>query len=268
MKAALKGAREVWETIKCRTQRQARGKQRQKLRSGSFRNAPILWILEFLIEKEDVCEISLNDIHRSDEQLERDMPLLRCVCACFMAFHGQRLSSLYNLTLEELQSATFTQGRYVVRIKRHKNCKTHGPACVALKAHQFHLIEAMANAHGENGRVFPIKPTGHASKELFAPLNAYISNKCHSSPDITCNLIRKTIESNKFLVQNAESHAAAQISSYLCHGKTATDLHYGFKTDAAVVAEALSVESVLACLAALDLVRERRISLPGPQSNY
>lgn len=264
MKSALKSAKDVWERVKSASERRARMKQREHTRSGLFLNAPILLILEFLMENAPKCENYFAGLKTNLNDAQA-MKLTRCVCACYMALHGQRLCAALNLKKTELQNASLSCGRYIIRIKRHKTSKFHGTANVALRIHQYNLMQRMAKQLS-SGRdaVFPINQSGRASKELFAPLADYIRKKCNENLPITFNLIRKTVETNAFLCQGDQQHVRSKISSYLCHGKKVTDLHYSFKTDQRVLAESHSVEEVISALATLDLVRDGRVELPGP----
>ncbi|XP_034237446.1 uncharacterized protein LOC117642914 [Thrips palmi] len=87
---------------------------------------------------------------------------------------------------------------------------------------------------------------------------------CHTAK----SYLKVEEKTNSFYEQNANGKAQEQISSYLCHGKQVTDLHYCFKTDQAVIAQAKSVEEVISCLVALDLVREKRVDLPAPTDAF
>lgn len=265
MKDALKSAYESWNKIKCLHQRQGRAQQRQKTRSGKFKNAPVLWILEFLMKSEPQCIDFLKDPQsHANERAARE--LLICVNATYMSLHGQRLCSVLNLTQEELLNAICVHGRYILRIQKHKSVRHHGPSALALRSHQFELLQGMADLYGgENGLVFPIHQTGRACKQLFRPLNEYMKKKCSESPEMSFNLIRKTLETNSFLVEGCNDKARENINTYLCHGKAVTALHYAFKTDQQVISQARIVEAVFANLAALDLVRDKKVPLPGPQ---
>jgi len=263
MKASLQAACESWSKIKAVAQRQGRAGQREKTRSGKFQNAPILLILEFLKKYAPICEKFCEDPEAEigDGSLRA---LTICVCALYMCLHGQRLCAVLNLTQSELRDAICTNSRYILRIHQHKSFRHHGPSAIALRKHQYQLLQAMADLYGQNGNVFPSDSTGKACKHLFAPVNEFIKKKCIESQDITFNLFRKTVETNAFLVQSRGGKDRENINTYLCHGKSVTALHYAFKTDEEVVNQARSVEAVIAGLAALDIVREKRVILPNP----
>ena len=262
LKAQLKTIREIWLRLKGDTQRLARRKQRAVTRSGQFANAPILWIIQFLNQSGKKCDKLMKDPLMESAHL---LETVRCVCATYLALHGQRLSSILNLTLKEINAANYTQGRFVLRIQNHKTSKTSGPASIALKPHQYKLIKFMAETYGGKGRgdkAFPIRESGRTSSILFKPLNAFIRSRSgHQDTAITCNKIRKTIESNKYLVGGESSEKSRAVSSYLMHGKNVTDLHYSFKTDYMVVYEGRLVESVVSSLVFLDLVRDGTVPL-------
>ena len=269
MKSDLRNAREAWDLIKCKTQRVARAKQRVKTRSGQFQNAPMLAIADFLIENTPKCDQILLHHDRPELDSKSDIELVRCVCALFMALHGARLCAVLNLAKKELVDALCFNGRYILRIFKHKSARFHGPCSLALRPHQFRMLQAMSDFYGKGDKVFPINESGRACKELFAPFCAFFRKKYNlDPPDMTFNLVRKTIETNAFLEQSANIKARDAVSSYLCHGKQVTALHYAFKTEHAVVSEAKHVEEIVTCLVALDLVREKRIRLPKPLGKF
>lgn len=267
MSNAVRSARDCWNLLKCKLQRAARAKQRQTLQAGHFQNAPIAWTLEFLAVEAPICEKGMSDVNFEDTP--RLSAMSRCVAACYMALHGQRLCAVLNMKRVELEHAINSHGRYIVRIYKHKTARFHGASAVALRPHQYHFLRQMSDCFSRNENVFAIHDTGRASKELFAPLRTYISRKYHvDPPDITFNLFRKTIETNSYLTTNSKEECERNINSYLCHGKQVTDLHYRHKSDALVVQQCGSVETVLGSLAALDQVREGRVALPGPLGEY
>lgn len=267
LKPQLKSVREVWQRLKTDAERRARRRQRAVTRSGRYANAPILWILQFLKKHAEKCEKYIEDPDLQTPQLEE---MVRCVCAIYFAIHGQRLCALLNVTAKEVFEANYTQGRFVIRVADHKTRESSGPACVAFKSHQYNLIKLMAESYGRDGRAFPIRNSGQASANLFRPLNAFLcaKSKAASLPTVTCNAIRKTIESNKHLVGDSQSDNNRAITSYLCHGKQVTDLHYAYKTDQVVVAQSRLVESVVSSLAALDLVRDNAVRLAEPKGAF
>lgn len=263
MKDAIRNAKECWNHIKCKVQRSARAEQRAITQGGNFQNAPILWLLEFAATFAPKCENIMTDSAFGGSQQDRD--ITRAVAACYMALHGQRLCAVLNLKKSELSNAVKSNGRYVVRIHEHKTAQSGGPAAVAFRPRQYWLIRNMADYYSHGERAFPISPSGRASKELFGPVANYIKTTYNVDiPDLTPNLVRKTIETNSFLAPSATDRHPLSVSNYLCHGKEVTDLFYRHKTDALIADQSRCVEQVVFCLAALDLVRNGRVSLPGP----
>lgn len=258
-KKALLSAKDSWEHIKMQNQRNARVTQRRKIKAGNFQNAPILRILQFLNEFAPKCEKDTFCL-----ETNRGKATLLCVGAIYLALHGQRLCSCLNMTTEELNKAVCSKGRFVVRVASHKTAKFSGPAAIALKPHQYHLLTKIGEKCAVAGRPFGSAASGRACVQLFAPLNEYVHEKFPGAPCVTFNLIRKTISTNSFLVKK-EGLAAAEglVNTYLCHGKQVTDLHYSFLTDEKVISQARAVEEVIAALAALDLVRGEAVTTPG-----
>ena len=263
MKEGLKHSKEVWDNLHRKSQKSARALQREKTRSGKFQNAPILCILRFMMQTaRNLGEEFSSQPAAKPTICELPKELLVCLSACYLAIHGQRLCAAQNLKLNEINDAKNVQGRFVVRIQKHKSFRFHGAAAIALRPHQYATIKAMAELYGHQGHAFPRVGPGTGCGDLLRPLQRHLTSRFSDLPPITFNAIRKTIESNKFLVSGGD-RAKSKITSYLMHGRQVTELHYAFKTDENVVLESRLVEEVLSNLAVLDLIREGRVRLGG-----
>lgn len=264
----LERVADVWAKLKREQNRIARSDQRAKIRSGAFINAPITIILEFLCEVSRAYKDLISDSNTAPLmgfQAPSAFIALQAAVSCIMALHGSRLCTALNMTVGEVLDAVSVNGRYVLRIQRHKTARTSGPAAIALSPGQYRIVKCLASlklgSEGKSATVLP-KLTGRASQILFHQVNKFIADRVEGMPSMTFNLVRKTIHSNEFLIDQGKGSASDRISSYLCHGKPVVSLHYAFKSDRAVAADGALVEEVVSTLAVLDLVRSEKITLP------
>lgn len=270
----LERVADVWAGLKRTHERTARREQRVKVRTGKFKNAPIHLILKYLchvssLHEDIICPPGGLDVMM--ESAEPYLHTLNCATACILALHGARLCTALNLAASEVMSALPMNGRFILRVMRHKTAKSSGPAAVALTPGQYRILQCLARlrvqSDGENCNVLP-RLAGRACRILFQDVNEFISERVAGTDALTFNSVRKTIHSNEFLIGQNSSQIGESVSNYLCHGKGVATQHYTFRSDKAVLADALNVESIVSTLAVLDLVREGSINLPRHHGTY
>ena len=257
----LAAVREVWTRLKQRHEREARHVQREAVRGGQLRNAPVKLMCDFLI-----ANSALSDLHT--ELLPSERSTADCVVATVLALHGQRLCAALNLTAGEVLDAAPVHGNSrIIRVQDHKTRRSHGPAAICLREREYRLFRSLARQRATlAGRSAPLltAPAGKGCQTLFSPLNEYITRELPDWQGLTFNLVRKTIESNVHLAPCSSRHVAGtQVNAYLLHGKEVTALYYAYRSDTQVAAEALAVQSILTALVVLDLVRDGQLQLPG-----
>lgn len=271
----LQQVAEVWSKLKNQYEKTARQNQRCLVRAGRFQNAPIRLILQYLCEFAEKFDEHVKEGQTSVNLSSPSDPLI-CAVACILALHGARLVCALNMKVSEVRdAATPTNNRHVIRVARHKTARFSGPAPLALTQGQYRLIKALADLRSRGDgekRDVPLLPklSGRACQVLFKDANAYLALHAPGVKPLTFNMIRKTVHSNEFLISGEAEGSVAKknVSTYLCHGRGVASMHYTFRSDKAVVAEAASVEAVVATLAALDMIRDGTIPLPGCHGKY
>lgn len=263
---ALNEVRDIWKSIKQRFDKMSRQEQRTKVRAGQFRNAHVYMILEYLCDNSTRVErimerakVSVNRVSSSD------LKLLQCTVAVILALNGQRLVSAISLKVSEVREAKRREGLYIIRVASHKTSRQHGPASFALTPLQYDIVFGLADyvgkMRGPEAKVLDA-PQGSACKALFSSLNEYVIKKGENWDAFTFNVLRKTIESNVHLTSGSTTETRDRVNSYLCHGRSATELYYRYKSDAVVAADSRLLQSILAQLIVLDLARENKLELP------
>lgn len=265
LKTKIAAVKDVWAQMKRKDAKEARVEQRLKIRSEGFRDAPVMEMVNFLRDFSRKVEVISNDWDRHVTIFPEELSIMQCYVATVLSLHGQRLCAALELTTGEVLSASEVLGRFVIRIKKHKTARFHGPATVCLRALHYHVLKKLAEFRSHRGETKLLHAApGKASRSLFAPLDAYIRMNYSSFPGTTFNLVRRTLESNAHLaVAGGTDRARADINQYLNHGRGVSELYYRYRTDDHVASEAEVVESVLSQLLSLDMARYRQLDLPS-----
>lgn len=269
-KPRIQSAKDVWLSLKRTDERVARSLQRAKVRNGSYRDVHVKSLFDFLCindHKVDAIIKSWGDQLFADSPTPHDMDLVQAYCALILAMHGQRLCAALNLTARAVTDAVRASGVHVMRIVNHKTSRTSGPAAVGLRPSHYRVFRALARLriaqHGSDAKLLQA-PKNRASKVIFAPVDRHVAAIHPGWEGLTFNALRVTLETHSYLA-NSSSVATDPdkcVSSYLMHSKKVTDLHYSFRSDSRVAAEAYSVQGVLAQLLLMDLARARLIAPP------
>lgn len=166
-----------------------------------------------------------------------DYGIILTVLAVAMMLQGCRLSALVGLTVMEVTvGAKLHLGEYIVRISTQKTAGTSGPASVVLNAYQHamfgRLCAIKARLGLETERVFTTHHGSEPSSEfLFGAVNKFITLRLGRATKLTCNHVRKTLESSVYLSGDSSREVQDGVTQFLMHGKAVSDLHYSFRTD-------------------------------------
>lgn len=235
-----------WNLLKRKTEKKGRLLQRRKMLTQPFCDAPVYFTALFIHEKTMSGEVEqcLRDV-KSHSACDSDVRLILCVIASVLALHGQRKVSALGLTFEEIEKASYYNGRHVVRIEANKTGDAFGPSVLALKRGQYDLMKRYAEGrHCKPHDAILADLRGRRCSSYFKPLEEFIAEKSgdKKAPKVTFNWFRKTLETNRKL--GASSHDSSLVTSYLSHSKDVSKKHYEYKTDSIIFSEAQEVESV------------------------
>lgn len=271
--AALK----EWKILRKKLDRDSRRLQSLRVKQLGFTGAPILDICRYL---NDYTAMALDrDFVLVEERVERKARFtasdtqaykrLICYLCTVIALHGQRKGATFSLTAGEIFAATAFEGAYIVSIAKHKTDYVSGPVYLAVKRHQYTALQRMARVRialggGPNAPVIA-GLSGREPTDPFSPLETALEEKAKVPIAVTFNLIRKTAESSKGLLENAGNSAAKAadpVSSYLAHGDGVVRLHYNFRTTQQILAEARALDRVHARCVLLSMGARRELPLP------
>lgn len=266
-KSRVQSVLAVWADLKRRQEKRARADQRQKIRAGQLTSVPIKGIFDYLLEFSCKAEKIIERCKNKSALNKTDEAIVNSVVAVILATHGQRLCAAINLRAAEVLNAVGKDGCHVVRISRHKTAKQMGPAAIALRPHHFGVLKALAELRirltKERDPTLLPQVGGDVCKTYFRHVNVELARVYPGWTTLTFNLVRKTLETNSYLSGCVQAESSTQVSQYLCHGREITSLFYRFWDDAAVVADASKVESVLVQMLCMDLVRDGVVKLPA-----
>lgn len=255
----LKSTRRHWFNLKKKFEKLARKQQRTKMVSSQFREAPVALMACYLNEfwSSGQQKIMVEAIRQKSCNNDQ-MKIILCVMACVLALHGQRNISVINMTNEEVQSASYFNGRYIVRIARNKTYAAFGPSAVALKKHQYELFKQVCDARDmKPSDIVMSDLKGGMTKNFFKPLQIYLLEREDEKWSLNFNLFRSTIETNR--KKCAVMKAGTKTCSYLNHSPDVAGKHYEYKTDAVVVSEYIEVETILFQITLLWCLKKRQI---------
>ena len=280
-KGRLRAAAEQWRDTKRKADRQCRALQRVDMMSGELPAVSISAVCRYLQHLVDFQITAMLQNLQTLPQGCREVPVpqrrdwntMLCYVAILFMLNGQRLCAALGLTLDEVDAARVHGSRAVLRVGRHKTCRTSGAAGVVLKSHQLDFLRHFVAARrrldtparqvlvGVSGRPGPSR--------ILHPFHIFVSSQI--LPDVsnlgewadhagagrpTHKLVRKVIETSTYLVSDQDALGARERTAmHLCHGEKAIALHYRYKTDDAVLDAGRTVESILSQLAALELVQ-------------
>lgn len=269
---SLRGAAKAWLEIKQRCDNRARGEQRTAIMNGVLSEAPVSEIIGFLdhMSRSGRIQAAINNLKENLPFCSSLVPIelqpawreLLCVLATYLLLQCVRLSAATNLTLSEVRNATQLNGQYIVRIKTHKTAKTFGSAAVVLKHHQYQLFVTFCELRDRlnfNSQTVLVSTAGGEPRNLFGSLQQFLQNRMKTPIGITFNLMRKTVETNTFLLDQTHSQLNENlVSNYLLHGTRVTDLHYKFRSDALVCGLAAKCEEVLCQIVLSGLITDEQ----------
>lgn len=142
------------------------------------------------------------------------------------------------MTTEQLQAASQHSGYYIIRVAKHKTAESNGPCPLVLDAYQAEALRSLVAVKQRLGVSPDLVFTTHRgsvpkSEYLFGPLNKALSVSRGQVTRLLCGVVRKTIESNAFLVAGSKrDEVSSGISEFLMHSSDkVVNTHYRYRTD-------------------------------------
>lgn len=263
-------AAEDWKRLKSCSDKTSRQEQKLKVMQGNLPNLPLLEICRIFQDLTlTVIPVALKEIRENLPECSKEVPAklriywrdVTTFIATLFLLHGQRLCVVLECKIQEVQSATFSQGFAIIRVRQHKTAKA-GPAAVAIRMQHYQILRDFAAIRESMSTGKPqllISPLGGAASHILSGLQDVLSTRCPSSPEVSHKSMRKVIETNGYLLGQRATQAAAEqsdVNRYLCHGRDVTNLHYKYRTDAYVISASQSVETILTQILATEYFKK------------
>lgn len=274
-----------WRDVKREFDRKSRALHRVEAMSG---RAPCLDIYQILSYMDDLRQRHGDRILRELSGLKsgfREVPLhlqehwrgANCLIGCFLLLQGQRLATVQGMTMGEVERATSCLGRRVVRISSNKTFSTSGAACIAVPCHQYTFMESFLEIRRK--MLTPetsllVSVNGKHVGNVIAPLQKYMASRhrlqtgqdLDSDQIVTNKMMRRAIETHLYLLPTFDlKETQDRVALHLCHGEKAVAAHYRYKTDVSVVMGSQSVQSVVALILSIDLVKRLHLLPQDPK---
>lgn len=260
-KPTIKKLLRFWVSFKNDSEKRARIDQRRKINSEVETETSILDIivaLNKLAQEVDIkrrLQILQNIPARSTripENFVAHWRLVNCILGTYLMLQGARLWTALGLKIGEIYTACKHSGSYILRIACNKTASWKGHAVVALKESQFALFREFAQIRQnlDMGTELLVTATGRPAVNILDPLIKVLGYP------VTFNMVRKTIETNCFMIEENSGQNRQEVASYLCHSTRVADTYYRFKSNAALISEARRVESILSQVLACEIVKK------------
>lgn len=279
-----------WGTLKAHAFKQAASDQRRKMLQTPLSDwsdmYPVTHTLDYLnLVREAMIDAGEHNVMpvpgrnpgraQGRSRLTLDLATLRSACGLAAALSGCRLGVLLNLTRLELSLEKKWQGIHVLSVKNHKTARYHGDARILLRPHQLRMYELLAakaakEAPAQADYVFGISPkAGRASEIVFGAFNTFLAGRLGQRVvprPFLLNNARKACETFKYLLSGSgrddQCGAAARraITSFLMHTDKTSGHYYVNVSLGDIVNAFRSLNSLIAILALLELIRDKRIT--------
>jgi len=265
---------EHWNCMKRTFHRKARNAQRVKLANTPVEDwqvmFPVSLTLDYLakarktfLTEDDRSENRFGDLNKQDT-----IRALRSACALIIVLNGCRQVVALRLAPANLKEATTWDGCYIVRVNSHKTKNFYGPARLVLRPHQYKLLTLLAELVNDRNTVFGVPDVhGSAAEVLFQDFNDYVAETTGRAFFMRFNNGRKVAESYCHLVEglpkNSQGLAPSDVvAKFLMHSRGTRDLFYKTLTESEMVNLCRTYQSLLAVLAALELLRDGKVYVP------
>lgn len=259
-KPTIKKILRFWVAFKNDYEKRARIDQRRKLNSEVETETSILDIVVALNKLNQDFDIRrrlriLSQIPRNSKRIpepfEEHWKVVTCVLGVFLMLQGARLWTALGLKTGEIYTACKHSGTFILRIACNKTANWKGHAVVALKETQYAIFRQFAEIRQnlDMGNELLVTTTGRPATNLLNPIIKILGYP------ITFNMVRKTIETNCYVIEENSVQNRQEVASYLCHSTRVADTYYRFKSNAALISEAKRVESILSQVLACEIVK-------------
>lgn len=286
---------ETWSFLKSHAGRQASSDQRKKMLETPMEDwthlFPVSHCLEFLnlVREAMICAgehevLTVPGWQNRRAPGTKPLPLnlsnLQSACGLVGALNGSRLGVLLNFTQEELSNQRPWQGLHVLAIAKHKTSKYHGAARMCLRPHHLRMFQLLAERSAKerpalSKYVFGIAPnSGKASQVAFAAFNKFVAGRLGPDSGQTpffLNNARKAADTFKYLLSGrgdgdqSARDARAAVTNYLMHTEKTSARYYRSATLGQVVSDFRCLNSLIAIMSMLELIRQNRITFKEVQ---
>jgi len=275
MEVKLNRVIDHWAHIKRAFVRKSRNSQREmKSKKGIMdwtHTFPIMLALEYLAQARQAF-LKDFDTHRGEVTVQDTIVALRSTCSLIMLFSGCRQVVALRLTPANLAAATQWDGFFIIRVNSHKTARFYGCAHIILRPFQYKLFVLLAERVKDTRSIFGVPEThGTVAEILFKDFNDYVEERTGRKFVMRFNNARKVAETFSYILQglpqNRKGTAATDVvTSFLMHTRATRDLYYHSLTDGEILANCRTYQSVFATLAALEMIREKQIYVPGTEN--
>ena len=183
------------------------------------------------ILKDAESSVWTSSLSRQEFTCVRDYLLTEIVV---ISCHRSGVSS--NMTIEEVQSATLRDDKYVIKVKKHKTFRKHGPAllCVSKILYQYlqtYIDKIRSELQCDINNMFvsfngKSLASGAISKQInsvWQRSGVYGDNLPPIKKNISANIFRK---SGSTIIEDQNAAAAPYVSSLLAHSEYTSKRHY------------------------------------------